>query len=208
MGEGKGTCRPRYPSCSLGFQTKATNQHARDLQVQGTLEHPWRGAEAWSQLLGDLIPSGQLVLNSPLSCFGPTRRIDFVQAFPHQADVECDLFMHLPRGLTFAGVHRSTHCLKMKKNLYGSRQAGRVWNQHLVNGLVRTLKFKQSAIDECVFYRGTTVLLIYVDDGILSGPSADEIQTIIKELGELFNITDEGEIDAYLGVKISRPKRE
>jgi hypothetical protein len=133
-----------------------------------------------------------------------TCQIDFVLAFP-QADVECELFMHLPRGLTFPGIHRSTHCLKLKKNLYGSRQAGRVWNQHLVNGLVNVMKFKQSVVDECVFYQGTTVLLIYVDDGILSGSSADEIQAIIKELGELFNITDEGEIDAYLGVKISRP---
>jgi hypothetical protein len=113
--------------------------------------------------------------------------------------------MQLPRGLTFSGVHHSTHCFKLKKNLYGSRQAGRVWNQHLVNGLVNILKFKQSHVDECVFYSGTTILLIYVDDEILCGTSADEIQTILKELGKLFNITDEGEIDTYLGVKISRP---
>ena len=116
--------------------------------------------------------------------------------------------MELPRGLTFPGVHRSTHCLKLKKNLYGSRQAGRVWNQHLVNGLVNTMKFKQSSVDECVFYRGTTILLIYVDDGILCGPSASEIQSVIEELGALFNITDEGEIEKYLGVKVSRPTSE
>ena len=133
-----------------------------------------------------------------------TRQIDFVLAFP-QADVECDLFMQLPRGLTFEGVHRSTHCLKLKKNLYGSRQAGRVWNQHLVNGLVNKLKFKQSTVDECVFYRGTTILMIYVDDGILCGANASEIRAIIKEMGDLFDITDEGEIDTYLGVKITRP---
>jgi hypothetical protein len=133
-----------------------------------------------------------------------TRQIDFVLAFP-QVDVECDLFMQLPRGLTFEGVHSSTHCLKLKKNLYGSKQAGRLWNQHLVNGLVNVLKFKQSEVDECVFYRGTRILMICVDDGILCGASASEIRTIIKEMGELFNITDEGEIDTHLGVKISRP---
>jgi hypothetical protein len=113
--------------------------------------------------------------------------------------------MQLPRGLTFDGVHRSTHCPKLKKNLYGSRQAGRVWNQHLVDGLVNKLKFTQSKIDECVFYCGTTLLLIYVDDGILCGANASEIRTIAKEMGDLFDITDEGEIDTYLGVKISRP---
>ena len=133
-----------------------------------------------------------------------TRQIDFVLAFP-QADVECDLFMQLPRGLTFEGVHRNTHCLKLVKNLYGQRQAGRVWNHHLVDGLVNKLQFTQSKIDECVFYRGTTMLLIYVDDGILCGASAAEIRTIVKELSALFDVTDEGEIDTYLGVKISRP---
>jgi hypothetical protein len=133
-----------------------------------------------------------------------TRQIDFVLAFP-QADAECDLFMQLPRGLTFEGVHQSTHCLKLKKNLCGGRQAGRVWNQHLVDGPVNRLNFKQSTVGECVFCRGTTILMICVDDGILCGASASEIRTIVKEMGELFNITDEGEIDAHLGVKISRP---
>jgi hypothetical protein len=133
-----------------------------------------------------------------------TRQIDFVLAFP-QADVECDLFMELPRGLSFEGVHQSTHCLKLKKNLYGSKQAGRVWNKHLVNGLVNTMKFKQSTVDECVFYRGSTILLVYVDDAILCGPSKSDIQEILDELGALFDITDEGEIDDYLGVKVSRP---
>jgi hypothetical protein len=47
------------------------------------------------------------------------------------------------------------------------------------------------------------VLLIYVDDGIICGADAADIQTVIDELGALFDITDEGEIDAYLGVKIS-----
>ncbi len=133
-----------------------------------------------------------------------TRQIDFVLAFP-QADVECDLFMQLPRGLTFAGVHRTTHCLKLVKNLYGQRQAGRVWNHHLVDGLVNKLKFKQSKINACVFYRKTTLLLICVDDGIMCGASGAEIRTIIKELSALFDVTDKGEIGTYLGVKITRP---
>lgn len=79
-----------------------------------------------------------------------TRQIDFVLAFP-QADVECDIFIELPRGVTFSGVHRSTYCLKLIKNLYGTKQAGRVWNQHLVDGLVGKLNFRQSKVDECVF---------------------------------------------------------
>jgi hypothetical protein len=63
-----------------------------------------------------------------------TRQIDFVLAFP-QAVVEYDLFVELPHGLVFEGVDRSTHCVKLMKNLYGQKQAGRVWNDYLVKGL-------------------------------------------------------------------------
>jgi hypothetical protein len=147
----------------------------------------------------------RLCLILTLLFFWNTRVINFVLAFT-QADVECDLFMQLPHGLIFKGVHWSTHCLKLKKNLYyGSKQAGRVWNQHLVQGLVDKLKFVQSAVDECVFFRGSTLFLVYVDDAILCGPSKDKIDAIISEIAFLFDITDEGELDEYLGVKISWP---
>jgi hypothetical protein len=53
-----------------------------------------------------------------------TRQINFFLAFP-QADVESDLFMELPRGLVFEGMDSSTHCVKLIKNLYGQKQAGR-----------------------------------------------------------------------------------
>ena len=58
-----------------------------------------------------------------------TRQLDFVLAFP-QAEVECDMFMEVPRGCSIKGS-RKNHVLKIKKNLYGSKQAGRVWYLHL-----------------------------------------------------------------------------
>jgi hypothetical protein len=135
-----------------------------------------------------------------------TRQIDFVLAFP-QADVECDLFMELPCGLVFEGVDRSTHCVKLIKNLYGQKQAGRVWNDYLVKGL-EDRGFFQSKVDECVFYKGKTILLVYVDDAILYGPSSKNIDGIIASLKEGFDVTDEGEIDDYLGVKVTRPTKD
>jgi hypothetical protein len=51
----------------------------------------------------------------------------------------------------------------------GQKQAGRVWNEYLVAGLVER-GFIPSTVDECVFYKGKTILLVYVDDVILCGP--------------------------------------
>ena len=58
-----------------------------------------------------------------------SRQVDFVLAFP-QADIECDMYMEIPQGFHVDGP-REDYCLKLKKNLYGQKQAGRVWNQYL-----------------------------------------------------------------------------
>ena len=64
-------------------------------------------------------------------------QIDFVLAYP-QADVECELYVKLPRGFHLPGKVRSEYCLKVLKNLYGSKQAaGLVWNEHLYAGLTK-----------------------------------------------------------------------
>jgi hypothetical protein len=124
-----------------------------------------------------------------------TRQNNFVLAFP-QADVECGLFMELPRGLVFEGVDRSTHCVNLIKRNYGQTQAGRVWNDYLVKGLEDQGLFKSKA-DECIFYKGKTILLVYVHDAILCGPSSKDIDNMIG-----FDAIKEGEIDDYLGVKV------
>ena len=70
--------------------------------------------------------------------------------------------MEIPRGVTLDGADRTLYVLHLKQNLYGMKQAGRVWNKHLVGGLVK-LGFKQSSVDECVLYFNKSVLLIYTD---------------------------------------------
>lgn len=129
-----------------------------------------------------------------------SQQCDFVLAFP-QADAECEMYMQLPRGYEVGGS-RKTHCLKVLRNLYGGRAASRVWQQFLFKGLIE-LGFEQSQSDECVFYLGTTIFMVYVDDGIFCGPDKQHIQECIKALKERFTMTDEGAIDEYLGVKVT-----
>jgi Reverse transcriptase (RNA-dependent DNA polymerase) len=136
-----------------------------------------------------------------------TRQIDFVLAYP-QADIECDLYMEIPRGFEFHGS-RKTHCLLLKKNLYGQKQAGRVWNQYLHDGLIAR-GFQQSSVDMCLYYnrKYNVNLLIYTDDGILTGDSDQDIDRVINLLQQpvsdhrAFNITDEGTLEDYLGVTV------
>lgn len=81
-----------------------------------------------------------------------TRQLDYVLAFP-QAPVERDLYMKIPKGFEMEDCEPNEYVFKLKKNLYGQKQAGRVWNKHLVKKLTKEVGFVQSKVDECVFYK-------------------------------------------------------
>jgi hypothetical protein len=99
-----------------------------------------------------------------------TKQIDFIQAFA-QAPVEKTLYMRIPAGVELEdGSNPKDFVLKIHRDIYGKKQAGRVWNQYLVRKLVSDLGFQQSAVDECVFYRGSTLYVLYTDDKSSSWP--------------------------------------
>jgi histone deacetylase 1/2 len=129
------------------------------------------------------------------------RQLDFVLAYT-QADVECEIYMEIPRGFTVDGDPKD-YALRLDKNLYGLKQAGRVWNLHLTRRLLE-LGFSQSNVDPCVFYRGTCVLLIYCDDTLMMSPSKTELDEVFKILDETFDVSDEGDISDYLGIKVTK----
>jgi hypothetical protein len=91
----------------------------------------------------------------------------------------------------------------LRRILYGQKQAGRVWYLHLRKNLLK-LGFKPSQHDECVFYYGKTISIVYTDDTILLGPDKDEIDHLVKRLGKTFKIEDQGNLSDYLGIKIEK----
>ena len=117
--------------------------------------------------------------------------------------------MRIPAGVELEdGSNPKDYVLKLHRNVYGQKQAGRVWNQFLVRKLTTELGFKQSAVDECVFYRGKTLYVLYTDDSLLAGPDVKEIDNIIEELKSKakLDITVEGDLADFLGVHIDRKK--
>ena len=69
--------------------------------------------------------------------------------------------------------------------------------------------FTRSKIDECIFYRGKTVYLLYKDDSILAGPDKEDISKVIKDLkGANLDVTDEGNMEDFFGINIQRKDEE
>ena len=132
-----------------------------------------------------------------------TTQIDYVLAYP-QAPIERDLYMEIPRGLELKGKKKESHVLKLHRNIYGQKQAGRVWYRYLQEKLT-SIGFKKSEIDEGVFYRGRVVYILYTDDSILAAPTKEEVDKTIRDIkGAGLNVTIEGDINDFLGVHIEK----
>jgi hypothetical protein len=131
------------------------------------------------------------------------RQVDFVMAYP-QAPIEMDIYMELPQGIQTAAGNSKDHVLQLLMNIYGQKQAGRVWNEYLVDKL-DSIGFKPSLIDSSVFYRDDVIFMVYVDNGIFLGNNDTQLQDAIKELQGLgLNIEDQGHPADYVGVNISK----
>ena len=129
-------------------------------------------------------------------------QIDFVQACA-QAPIECDIYMELPPGINTKHGSSKDYVQKLLANLYGQKQAGRIWDQYMTDKLCNS--FQQSQVDECTFYCGDVIFIIYVDGSIFFGSHDDTLTLIIKQLKDVgLNVEDQGHPADYVGVNIKR----
>ena len=130
-----------------------------------------------------------------------TKSIDFVQAYP-QADLKHSIYLRSPSGVLL-NDDSGALVLKLLKNLYGLKDAGRTWYEHLTDGL-SSMGFVATASDPCIFIKGTDMICLYVDDCIILSKSKTDADAIFKELEKRkYVLTDEGSMEEYLGIMIS-----
>ena len=107
-------------------------------------------------------------------------QLDYVHAYP-QAPIEKEMYMKVPVGIDITEGAKEDFALKMFRNIYGQKQAGRVWNKYLHNILLK-LGFVQSEVDECVYFRNGLIYLLYTDDSILASRDESEIRRAIEDI--------------------------
>lgn len=130
------------------------------------------------------------------------QQIDVNNAFLN-GTLEEEVFMQQPPG--FESFDKSLVC-KLNKAIYGLKQAPRAWFDKLKNALIQQ-GFLASKCDPSLFllHHGKLqiMILVYVDDIIITGNSTSFITALIKHLNDVFCLKQLGKLDYFLRIEVT-----
>jgi hypothetical protein len=131
----------------------------------------------------------------------PLHQMDVKNAFLH-GDLKEDVYLKIPSGMSTSS---SNDVCKLKCSLYGLKQAPRVWFDKFRSTLMG-FSFTQSQYDSSLFLQkrsmGIVVLLVYVDDIVITGSDLAAISTIQTLLHSTFHMKDLGQLTYFLGLEV------
>ena len=115
--------------------------------------------------------------------------------FPH-TDIKDSIFLHQLTCISLDNEDNDT-LLKLKKHIYGRRDAGRAWWEFLLDGLTE-MRCCQTETDQFVFIKYDVIILICVDDCVTLSKDKHQIEDNMTSLKKRHTITDEGNLEEYL----------
>ncbi|KAG5682922.1 hypothetical protein PVAND_012240 [Polypedilum vanderplanki] len=105
------------------------------------------------------------------------------------------------------GYEINNQVLRLKKSLYGLKQAARVWNQTIHQVLIHD-GFIQSQADMCFYIKNldnkSCYLIIHVDDILIAGSDLEIISQTQATLSKHFQVKDLGTVKFFLGIAINQ----
>ncbi|KAJ4758369.1 Retroelement pol polyprotein-like [Rhynchospora pubera] len=130
-------------------------------------------------------------------------QMDVHNAFLH-GDLNEEVYMRLPPGFNFSQPGK---VCRLRKSLYGLRQAPRMWFSKL-SAALQSYGFIQSKADYSLFSytKGDVFLtiLVYVDDLVIAGNNSEALKRFKQYLSSTFHMKDLGVLKYFLGIEIAR----
>ena len=148
---------------------------------------------AWSTI--------RMVLVLALTWGWITCTCDYSNAFIH-ATLDTPVWIRIPKG--YESTMPGQTCLKLKRSLYGTSFAPKLWADTLTQAL-KDYGLKQSTHDPCLFSKPGVMACCYVDDLILAfkdPKERDNFFSTMKKLG--FTLTMDDTLESFLGIKFER----
>ncbi|MDV3187721.1 MAG: reverse transcriptase domain-containing protein [Sweet potato little leaf phytoplasma] len=144
----------------------------------------------------------RVVLSLAVSRGWSLRQLDFKNAFLN-GTLDEDVYMTQPSG--YEDPAYPNHICKLNKAIYGLKQAPRVWTNTLKTALL-AWGFVNSRSDSSLYiYRVASdviLLLVYVDDVVVTGNNDSLISRLINVLDNQFAFKDLGSLSYFLGIQV------
>ncbi|KAM1364809.1 hypothetical protein ACFX2F_043330 [Malus domestica] len=135
----------------------------------------------------------------------PLHQMDVQNVFLH-GELHEEVYMLPPPGYRRQGER--VVC-RLQKSLYGLKQASRNWFQKF-SSAIHDIGFTQSRADYSLFTKvsgsSITIVLLYVDDMVITGNNDRAINDLKQFLSRCFRIKDLGPLKYFLGVEVARSK--
>jgi hypothetical protein len=130
-----------------------------------------------------------------------TSQLDVKNTFLH-SELHEEVYMHPPPGYSVLDGHVCRLC----RSLYGLKQAPRAWFERFTS-VVTTTGFAASQHDPTLFVHtfphGRTLILLYVDDMLITGDDYEYIAFVKAHLSEQFHMFDLGPLSYFLGIEVT-----
>jgi len=132
---------------------------------------------------------------------------DVTSAFT-QSDIDAEIYVEPPKGFESRDDSGRTKVLKLKKALYGTKQAARLWQHKLRDVLINKMGFTNSTHDPCMFTKrdnsgGVLICGVYVDDVTLAH-NGILLEWFKAEFEKHLRSTHLGKLSWFLGMAIDR----
>jgi transposase InsO family protein len=120
-----------------------------------------------------------------------------------------EIYMEQPLGFITSGTE--TKVCRLKKAIYGLKQASRTWNLQF-HGFLTGIGFTRTHADAGVYVNhqrkgdGPLIVILYVDDITILGSSLVAVDRLKDQIANRYEITDLGNIESYLGIRILRDR--
>lgn len=130
-------------------------------------------------------------------------QMDAVTAFLNSR-LDENVWIQLP-----TGYENGTRACRLKKGLYGLKQAARLWALE-VRKLLRELGYQMIPADECLYWHPEKGVYVatHVDDFLILGANTNAIQELKSQLSKRFTMKDLGQCHTFLGIEISRNRKD
>eukprot|EP00253_Pinus_taeda_P025576 PITA_25576 len=146
-----------------------------------------------------------LVLFLATSLKWEVHQMDFKSAFLH-GDLHEEIYMEQPTG--FIKIDFGLVC-RLKKSLYGLKQAPQAWCAKMDSFLLETI-FSRCHFDNTIYTNKVgkylIIIVLYVDDLILTGSDPNLINHVNSNLKKKFEMTDLGHLHYFLGLQVLQSK--